>query len=78
MVNVKKRKEKKTFCNFTLFPGVGILGKGTVSAKFQANRPKLYGNCAFPQNSHTRKLGENTVFYAVLITKKPSNEVYRS
>ena len=28
--------------------------------------PKLYGNCAFPQNSHTRKLGKITVFYAVL------------
>ena len=26
-------------------------------------------NCAFPQNFHTRKLGENSVFYAVLIIK---------
>ena len=26
---------------------------------------KLWGNCAFPQNFHTRKLGEITVFYAV-------------
>ena len=24
-------------------------------------------NCAFPQNRHTRKLGEITVFYAVLV-----------
>ena len=31
----------------------------------RVNRPKLYGNCAFPQNSHTRRLGEITVFYAV-------------
>ena len=27
--------------------------------------PKLYGNCALPQNLHTRKLGEISVFYAV-------------
>ena len=26
---------------------------------------KLCGNCAFPQNFHTRKLGEITIFYAV-------------
>ena len=26
---------------------------------------KLCGNCVFPQNFHTRKLGEITVFYAV-------------
>ena len=26
---------------------------------------KLCGNCAFPQNFHTMKLGEITVFYAV-------------
>ena len=28
-------------------------------------RPRLCGNCAFRQNSYTRKLGEMTVFYAV-------------
>ena len=28
-------------------------------------RPKLCGNCVFPQNFHTKKLGEITVFYAV-------------
>ena len=27
-----------------------------------AFRPKLCGNCAFPQNFHTRKLGEITGF----------------
>ena len=42
-----------------------ILWKGTISAQFWAIPPKLYGNCAFPQNFHTRKLGEITVFYAV-------------
>ena len=43
-----------------------IFRKGTVSAEFWANRPKLCGNCAFPKNFHTRKLGEITVFYAAL------------
>ena len=28
--------------------------------------PKLCGNCAFPQNFHTRKLGEITIFYGSL------------
>ena len=42
-----------------------ILWKGTVSAQFRAIRPKLCGNCAFPQNLHTRKLGEITVFFGV-------------
>ena len=34
----------------------------------KANRPKLCGNCAFPQKFHTKKLGEITVFYAVVAT----------
>ena len=29
-------------------------------------RAKLCQNCAFPKNFHTRKLGEITVFYAVI------------
>ena len=33
--------------------------------QFRANRSKLCGNCAFPQNFHTRKLGEIKVFFAV-------------
>ena len=37
-----------------------------------ANRPKLCGNCAFPQNFHTRKLGEITVFFAVNVTDSES------
>ena len=44
------------------------LWRGTVSAGFGAIRPKLCGNCAFPQTFHTRKLGEITVIYAVLLT----------
>ena len=31
---------------------------------------KLCGNCAFPQNVHTRKVGEITVFYAVIFCTK--------
>ena len=27
-------------------------------------RPKLCGNCAFPQNFHTRKLGEIVIFHS--------------
>ena len=50
--------------NFTEVPGVEILWKGKVSAYFRAIRPKLCGNRAFPQNFHTRKLDEITVFYA--------------
>ena len=30
------------------------------------NCPKLCGNCAFPQNFHTRKSGEITVFFALI------------
>ena len=33
---------------------------------FVANRPKLCGNYAFPQNFHTRKLVEITVFFRVI------------
>ena len=32
-----------------------------------AIHPKLCGDCSFPQNLHTRKLVEITVFFAVLI-----------
>ena len=42
-----------------------ILWKGTDSPQFQANRPKLCGDCAFKQNFHTRKLDEITLFFAV-------------
>ena len=56
----------KKYRYFTLFPGLEILWKLTVSAEFRMNCPKLCGNCAFPQNFHTRKLGKISVFYAVL------------
>ena len=52
--------------DFIKFSGVEILWKGTVSAQFEAIRPKLCGNCALPQNFHTTKLGKTTVFLAVI------------
>ena len=56
--------------NFTSFPSVEILWKGTVSAKFWAIRTKPCRNCAFQQNLHTRKLDEITVFFAVAGLRK--------
>ena len=57
---------------FTYFPGVEILWKGTVSA--QAIRPTLCGNCAFPQNFQTRKLGENYgIFQSVCLKQVTIN-----
>ena len=53
--------------NFTWFPGVKILRKSAVSAQFRVIRLKLCGNCAFPENLHTRKSGEIMLFFAVLI-----------
>ena len=44
---------------------VEILWKDRVSAEFRVIHPKLYGSFAFPQNFHTRKLDEITVFHAV-------------
>ena len=35
---------------------VEILSKLIVSTKFQTNHSKIYGNSAFPQNIHARKL----------------------
>ena len=37
---------------------------------FWAIRPKLCKNCAFPQNSQTKKLVEITVFFTVNKKKK--------
>ena len=45
-----------------------MLRKGTVSAEFQVNHPKLCENCAFPKKLQTRKLGEITVFYEVVFS----------
>ena len=44
-----------------------LLNKYLLSNYTEASaiRPKLCGNCAFPQSLQTRKLGEITVLYAV-------------
>ena len=52
---------------FTKFPGVEILWKRTVSAEFPKICPKFCRSSAFPQNFHTRKLGEILVIYAVVV-----------
>ena len=53
------------FCGKGQFPH----SFGQFARKFcgKAIRPKLCGNCAFPQNFHTRKLGEIAVFFAVIV-----------
>ena len=55
------------FCGKEQFPHIAI-------------RPKLWGNCSFPQNFHTRKLVEITVFFAVFVTLVTSigTEIRRS
>ena len=43
-----------------------VLWKHTVSKDSRVKHPYLFfGKCAFPQNLHTRKLGEIPVIYAV-------------
>ena len=45
-------------------------------AQFERHSFSICGNCAFPQNFHTRKLGEIRIFYAVLLTKQSTNTQY--
>ena len=52
-----------------------ILCTGTIFKEFWAIRPKLYGNRAFPQNPHIRKLDEILVFYVVLKITLTSLEI---
>ena len=66
--NLRSFENCVKYRNITNFPGAEILWKGTVSTKFRANRPKLYGSCAFPQTLYARKFAEITVFYAVKAT----------
>ena len=49
------------FCGNTQFPH--SFGRIAFQQNFRANCPKLCGNCPFPQNFHTRKLGGITVFF---------------
>ena len=37
-------------------------------------RPELCGNCAFPQNFRTRKLGEITLFYAMRVNSNKASQ----
>ena len=47
-------------------PSVRLIGfYGKISKKFRMSHLKLCGNCAFPQNFHTREVGEITVFFTV-------------
>ena len=62
--------------NCTWFPGVENLRKRTVSGESRANLPKLCGKCAFPQNFHTTKLGENTVFHVVNQTQNQISQYF--
>ena len=39
----------------------------SVSAEFLPILPKIFGNCAFSQNLHTRKLAKIMVFYTVIV-----------
>ena len=48
------------------FLGRKFCGKAQFSHSF---RPKLGRNCAFLQNFHSRKSGEITVFFPVIIVK---------
>ena len=54
------------FAKCQIFTGMEILWKDSVSEVFRSIRQKTCGSCAFPQNFHTRKLGENLVFYALI------------
>ena len=64
--------------SFHLFPGADILLNGAVSEECPAIRLKLCGNCAFPQNFHTGKLGEISVLYLVIVIKLNLGGLFRS
>ena len=53
--------------NSTLFSGKYIFWKHTVFIAFLTTCPKIFENCAFPQNFHTRKLDKISVFYTLHI-----------
>ena len=74
---ISKNSERLKHRDFTYFPSVEILWKGTVSTDIRANRSKLCGNSVFSQNFHTRKLGESTLFYAVGKQLKVANYFHK-
>ena len=56
---------------------ISLNQQSEVLYKFTAIRPKLCGNGTFPQNFQTRKLGETTVFFAVIVIIVCRVEVYQ-
>ena len=52
------RKHCLKYRNLMLFPGLEFfLENAQFPVEFRANRMKLFENCLFSQNFHTRKLG---------------------
>ena len=79
----RKWKWRCTVKNIVISPNFLVwkfCRKAQFSAYFRAIRPKLCGNCAFPQSFHTRKLGEITVFFAVVGNNIPRilNDIFGS
>ena len=65
--NIKANSKIITLKNTVISPNFlvwNFFGKAEFPHSFGRFAPS-YGNCAFPQNVHTRKLGEITVFFAV-------------
>ena len=62
LFKMKTRVSLKYFANYCSFLVVEILSKRTFFTEFWAIFPKLFENCAFPQNFRTKKLSEITVF----------------
>ena len=48
--------------------------EGRESSEVKSQMLLLCGNCVFPQNIHTRKLGEMMVFYAVFMQRAEKRE----
>ena len=67
--NLKKNKELKIWGMHMLiiYLWTNTAENTVISPNFLANCPKLCGNCTFPQNFHTRRLGEIKVFFAVKV-----------
>ena len=63
-VNRHQEKLLHTTKNTAILPDF-LVQKFCGKVQFRAIRPKLCGNCAFPQNFHTRKSGKIMVFFAV-------------
>ena len=60
----------------TSFASEEILWKRTLSTEFQVIRPKPCGNCLFSQNLYNRRLGDITVYYAVVYENHKTKREY--